>query len=157
LAKQNNLLKIIIGENIMELTSNGKVVVVTSLFRMIFGGYLIGNDLYRFNDANSALQVLFIYGVIGLFATLFLISKRYGRLGLLCLIGWDVLFIGAQFVFTFLSASKLVDPGLHDPVTNWWSLLLMFSFALVTLIFSLRAYRETRHPNAYNLKSKKNA
>ena len=129
----------------MELTSNGKVVVVTSLFRMIFGGYLIGNDLYRFNDANSALQVLLIYGVIGLFATLFIVSKRHGRFGLLGLIGWDVLFIGAQFVFTFLSVSKLVDPGLHDPVTNWWSLLLTFSFALVTLIFSLRAYRETRH------------
>ena len=99
----------------MELTSNGKVVVVTSLFRMIFGGYLIGNDLYRYNDANSALQVLFIYGVIGLFATLFIVGKRYGRLGLLGLIGWDVIFIGAQFVFTFLSVSKLVDPGLHDP------------------------------------------
>jgi hypothetical protein len=67
----------------MELTSNGKVIVVTSLFRMIFGGYLIGNDLYRFNDANSALQVLLIYGVIGLFATLFIVGKRHGRFGLL--------------------------------------------------------------------------
>jgi len=126
----------------MELTRNGKVVVVTSLFRMIFGGYLIGNDLYRFNDANSALEVLLIYGVIGIFAALFIVSKRHGRFGLLGLIGWDFLFIGAQFVFTFLSVSKLVDPGLHDPLTNWWSLLLMFSFSLVTLIFSLRAYRE---------------
>ena len=126
----------------MELTRNGKVVVVTSLFRMIFGGYLIGNDLYRFNDANSALQVLLIYGVIGLFAALFIVSKRHGRFGLLGLIGWDALFIGAQFVFTFLSITKLTDPGLHDPLTNWWSLLLMFSFSLLTLIFSLRAYRE---------------
>ncbi len=126
----------------MELTRNGKVVVVTSLFRMIFGGYLIGNDLYRFNDANSALEVLLIYGVIGLFASLFIVSKRHGRFGLLGLIGWDVLFIGAQFVFTFLSITKLTDPGLHDPLTNWWSLLLMFSFSMLTLIFSLRAYRE---------------
>ncbi len=126
----------------MELTRNGKVVVVTSLFRMIFGGYLIGNDLYRFNDAKSALEVLLIYSVIGLFASLFIVSKRHGRFGLLGLIGWDVLFIGAQFVFTILSISKLVDPGLHDPLTNWWSLLLMFSFSLLTLIFSLRTYRE---------------
>lgn len=132
----------------MELTGNGKIVIVTSLFRMIFGGYLIGNDLYRFNDANSALQVLLIYGVIGLFATLFIVGKRIGRYGLLGLIGMDILFIGAQIVFMFLSVSKLVDPGLHDPVTNWWSLLLMFSFALVTLIFSLRAYRETNLANA---------
>ena len=131
----------------MELTRNGKVVVVTSLFRMIFGGYLIGNDLYRFNDANSALEVLLIYGVIGLFAALFIVSKRHGRFGLLGLIGWDALFIGAQFVFTFLSVTKLTDPGLHDPVTNWWSLVLMFSFSLVTLIFSLRAYREIKLSN----------
>jgi len=123
----------------MELTRNGKVVVVTSLFRMIFGGYLIGNDLYRFNDANSALEVLLIYGVISLFATLFIVGKKYGLLGL---IGMDILFIGSQIVFTILSVSKLVDPGLHDPLTNWWSLLLMFSFSLLTLIFSLRAFRE---------------
>lgn len=127
----------------MELTRNGKGVVVTSLFRMIFGGYLIGNDLYRLNDANSALEVLLIYGVIGLFAALFVVSKRHGRFGLLGLIGLDVLFIGAQVVFTFLSVSKLTDPGLHDPVTNWWTLLLMFAFSLVTLIFSLKANRET--------------
>jgi hypothetical protein len=126
----------------MELTRNGKVVVVTSLFRMIFGGYLIGNDLYRFNDANSAFEVLLIYGVISLFATLFIVGKRYGRYGLLGLIGMDILFIGSQIVFTILSVSKLVDPGLHDPLTNWWSLLLMFSFSLLTLIFSLRAFRE---------------
>jgi hypothetical protein len=141
----------------MELTSNGKVVVVTSLFRMIFGGYLIGNDLYRFNDANSALQVLLIYGVIGLLAALFVISKKRGRLAILGLIGWDALFIGAQVIFTFLSVSKLTDPGLHDPVTNWWSLLLMLFFSLVTLAFSLRAYRETRPSNAYNLKSSINS
>ncbi len=127
----------------MELTWNGKLIVVTSLFRMIFGGYLIGNDLYRFNDANSAMEVLLIYGVIGLFTTLFIVSKRHGRFGLLGLIGWDILFIGAQLVFTFLSVTKLTDPGLHDPIANWLSLVLMFSFSLVTLIFSLRANRET--------------
>jgi hypothetical protein len=137
----------------MELTRNGKVVVVTSLFRMIFGGYLIGNDLYRLNDANSALEVLLIYGVIGLFVALFVVSKRYGRFGLLGLIGLDVLFIGAQFVFTFLSVSKLTDPGLHDPVTNWWTLLLMFAFSLATLIFSLRANRETNLSRTHMRKS----
>ena len=100
----------------MELTRNGKVVVVTSLFRMIFGGYLIGNDLYRLNDVNSALEVLLIYGVIGLFAALFVASKRHGRFGLLGLISLDVLFIGTQFVFTFLSVSRITDPGC---MTQW--------------------------------------
>ncbi len=126
----------------VELTRSGKALVVTLLFRLLFGGYLIGMDQYRFNDVESALTVLLIYGLIDLFATLFIVSNRHGRVGLLGLIGWDVLFIGAQFVFTFLSITKLTDPGLHDPVANWWSLLLMFSFSLVTLIFSLRAYRE---------------
>ena len=127
----------------MNLTKIGKVLVVTLLFRLLFGGYLIGMDQYRFSDVESALTVLLIYGVIGLFATLFIVGKRYGRYGLLGLIGMDVLFIGSQIVFTILSVSKLVDPGLHDPLTNWWSLLLMFSFSLLTLIFSLRAYRES--------------
>jgi hypothetical protein len=125
----------------MELKKNGKIVVVISLFRLLFGGYLIGNDLYRFNDANSALQVLIIYGLIGLFATHFISGKRSG---LFCLIGLDILFIIAQIVFTILSISKLVDPGLHDPITNWWSLLLMSFFSIMSLLFSLKAVRETR-------------
>lgn len=125
----------------MEFNRFGKVVIVTSLFRLLYGGYLIGNDLYRFNDANSALQVLLIYGLIGFFTSLFVSGKRYG---LFCLIGLDILFIIAQSVFSILTLSKIIDPGLHDPLTNWWSMVLMIFFSLMSLIFSLKTSKESR-------------
>ena len=125
----------------MELTWSGKALVVTLLFRLLFGGYLMGMDQYLFDDVESALTVLFIYGLIGIFATLFLLGKRYG---LLCIIGLDAIFIALQSVFTIAALGKTVDAGLHDPVTNWWATLLMFLFSLLTLIFAFRIYRETR-------------
>ena len=125
---------------IMELTGSGKALIVTLLFRLLFGGYLIGMDQYRFNDGESALTVLLIYGLIGLFATRFISGRRDGLLGL---IGLDSIFIVLQSVFTILSLSKIVDPGLHDPVVNWWAALLMCLFSVLTILFSLRSLRET--------------
>jgi len=125
----------------MDFTRFGRVVIVTSLFRLLYGGYLIGNDLYRFDDGNSALQVLFIYTLVGFFTTLFVSGKKSG---LFCLIGLDSLFIIAQVIFIFLSLSKLIDPGLHDPLRNWWSMLFMIFFSLMSLIFSLKTIRESR-------------
>jgi hypothetical protein len=125
---------------LVELTRSGKVLVVTLLFRLLFGGYLIGMDQYRFNDGESALTVLLIYGLIGLFATRFISGRRDGLLGL---IGLDAIFIVLQTVFTILTLSQIVDPGLHDPLVNWWAALLMYLFSLLTFIFSLRANRET--------------
>jgi len=123
----------------VELTWSGKALVGTLLFRSIFGGYLIGMDQYRFNDAESALTVLLIYGLIDIFATLFLLSKRYGLLGI---IGLDVIFIISQSVFTIAALSKIADAGLHDPLKNWWATLLMFLFSILTLIFAFKTYRE---------------
>jgi hypothetical protein len=125
----------------VELTRSGKGLIVTLLFRLIFGGYLVAMDQYRFDDVNSALTVLVIYGLIGLFATLFISGKNDG---LLCLIGLDTIFILSQFVFTILSISQIVDPGLHSPLTNWWGTLLMALFSGLTILFSLRAIRETK-------------
>ena len=125
----------------MELTWSGRALVVTLLFRSIFGGYLIGMDQYLFDDVESALTVLFIYGLIGIFATLFLLGKRYGLLGI---IGLDAIFIALQSVFTIAALGKTVDAGLHDPVTNWWATLLMFLFSILTLIFAFKIYRDTR-------------
>jgi hypothetical protein len=59
----------------MELTENGRVLVATLLFRLLFGGYLIGLDQFHFNDVESALTVLLIYGLVGIFAVLFLLGK----------------------------------------------------------------------------------
>jgi hypothetical protein len=134
----------------VELAWSGKVLVVTLLFRLLFGGYLIGMDQYRFNDVESALTVLLIYGLIGIFATMFILGTRYGLLGL---IGLDAIFIISQSVFTILTLCKLVDPGLHNPLVNWWATLLMCLFSVMTIIFSLKADRETNLSRAYNLES----
>src|SRR5512133_3045366 len=98
-------------KNIVKFTWSGKGLVVTLLFRLLFGGYLIGMDQYRFNDVESALTVLLIYGLIGLIATRFICGKRDGLLGL---IGLDAIFIVLQSVFTMLTLSQIVNPGLHD-------------------------------------------
>ena len=49
----------------VELTWNGKALVVTLLFRLLFGGYVVGMDQYHFNDLESAWTVLVIYALIG--------------------------------------------------------------------------------------------
>ena len=134
----------------VKLTWSGKALVVTLLFRLLFGGYLAGMDQYSFNDVESALSVLLIYGLIGIFATLFLLGKRYGLKGI---IGIDIIFVILQSVFTIVTLSQIVDPGLHDPLVNWWATLLMYLFSLLTIIFSLRAYRETNLSRAHIPKS----
>ncbi|MCJ7488979.1 MAG: hypothetical protein MUO87_02375, partial [Thermoplasmata archaeon] len=101
----------------------------------------IGMDQYRFDDVESALTVLLVYGLIGIFATLFLLGKRYGLLGIM---GLDVIFIVVQSVFTIVTLSQIADAGLHDPLTNWWATLLMYLFSLLTLMFAFRIYRETQ-------------
>jgi hypothetical protein len=122
----------------MELTRSGKALVVTLFFRLLFGGYLIGTDLYNYHDADSALTVLLIYGLIGIFAALFISGKKYGLMGIIAL---DVVFIVSQSVFTVLALSQMVDAGLHDPIANWWTALLMYLFSLLTLIFATEIYR----------------
>lgn len=134
----------------VRLTGSGKALVVTLLFRLLFGGYLAGMDQYSFNDVESALTVLLVYGLIGIFVTLFLLGKRYGLKGI---IGLDVIFIIIQSVFTIVTLSQIVDPGLHDPLVNWWATLLMYLFSLLTIIFSIRAYRETNLSRAHIPKS----
>lgn len=134
----------------VRLTGSGKALVVTLLFRLLFGGYLAGMDQHSFNDVESALTVLLVYGLIGIFVTLFLLGKRYGLKGI---IGLDVIFIIIQSVFTIVTLSQIVDPGLHDPLVNWWATLLMYLFSLLTIIFSIRAYRETNLSRAHIPKS----
>ena len=77
----------------MELTWSGKALIVTLLFRLLFGGYLMGMDQYRFNDVDSALTVLVIYGLIGAFAAVFLLGKRFGLAGIIVLEAVFVVFV----------------------------------------------------------------
>ena len=124
----------------MELTWSSKALVATLLFRMLFGGYLMGMDQYSFNDVGSALTVLVIYGLIGVFATLFLLGKRFG---LIAIIALDTVFIVLQSVFTIASLSQITDPGLHNPIANWWATLLMFTFSILTIVLAIKTKRDT--------------
>ena len=130
----------------MELTWSSKALIVTLFFRLLFGGYLIGMDQYFFNDVESALTVLLIYGLIAIFAVMFLLGKRYGIIGI---IGLDVVFIILQSLFIVATLSQTADAGLHDPLANWWATLLMYLFSLLTLTFAIKIYKETSvHLNA---------
>ena len=124
----------------MELTWSSKALVATLLFRMLFGGYLMGMDQYSFNDVGSALTVLVIYGLISVFATLFLLGKRFG---LIAIIALDAVFIVLQSVFTIASLSQITDPGLHDPIANWWATMLMFMFSILTIALAIKTKRDT--------------
>ncbi len=124
----------------MEITWNGKALIVTLLFRLLFGGYIVGMDQYHFNDIESALTVLLIYTILGIFAALYLLGKRYGIIGMM---GLDVVFIIMQFAFIIVALGQIADVGLHDPLANWWATLLMVLFSLLTIVFSIRVYKET--------------
>jgi hypothetical protein len=120
---------------------SGKALVVTMLFQLLFGGYLIARDFYAYDDTGSALTVLAIYVLLGVFTTLFLFGGKLGLAGILWL---STILIIFHAVFVIITSFGHVDAGLHDPMANWWSTLLRYPFFVLTLIFSLRIYRERR-------------
>jgi hypothetical protein len=124
------------------LTSSGIALVVTQLFRLIFGGYLIGLDQFHYNDLESAFSVFVIYVLIGIFTTLFLLGKK--KSGLVGLIALTAILIVMQsiYIVVFL-AQTTPDPSLHDPIANWWATILYYIFALLTFVFAIRVRRET--------------
>ena len=124
----------------VKLTSSGKALVATMLFQLLFGGYLSAKDLYAYNDMGSGLTVLVIYVLLGVFTAMFLFGGRLGLDGILWL---STILIIFHTVFVFLSFGP-VDAGQHDPFANWWAALLRYPFFLLTLIFSVRIYRESR-------------
>jgi hypothetical protein len=124
----------------VKLTSSGKALVVIMLFQLLFGGYLIAKDYYAYDDTGSALTVLVINVLLGVFTTMFLFGKRLGLAGILWLSTILIIFHTVFFVVSF----GTVNAGLHDPLANWWATLLRYPLFLLTLIFSIRAYRERR-------------
>ena len=132
----------------MNQTWNSKVLTIMLLFRFLFGGYIAGMDQYLFNDIDSAWTVVTIYVLTGIFFSLYL----YGRLsGLKALIGLDAVFFSLNLLYTALSVGRIIDPGLHDPFADVWLTLIQISFSLVTLVYSIKLYRESSSP--LNVKS----
>jgi hypothetical protein len=123
------------------LTNSGLALVVTQLFRLIFGGFLMGKDLYEFHDFESAITVLLIYGLIAILTALFLQGRRNGLIGLVALSAILIL-LQTIYVIAFL-AQPTVDPSIHDPIANWWATLLTYVFPLLTIAFAMKVNRET--------------
>jgi len=120
------------------LTGNGKALVVTLLFRLLFGGYLVGKDQFYFNDFESALTVLLINVLLGLSVTLFLLGRRYGLIGVM---GLSAFIIISQSIFLVVAFVQ-PEARVHDPLDNWWAILLYYLFSSLAIVFSIRAYRE---------------
>ena len=77
----------------------------------------------------------------GIFAALILLGKRYGVTAVL---GLSVVLIILQSIFILLALGQIIDPGMHDPLDNWWATLLRYLFSILTLALSIKAYRETK-------------
>ncbi len=123
------------------LTSYGIALVVTQLFRLLFGGYLAGLDQFHYNDLESAWTVFAIYVIIGLLTTLLLIGRK--KPSLLGLIALSVILVIMEslYVIIYLTAS-VPDPSWHDPFASWWALVSNYAFPLLTFLFAIKVYKE---------------
>ena len=122
------------------LSTYGLALVVTQLFRLLYGGYLMGLDQFYYNDAESALTVLAIYSIVGILTAMFLLGKRYGLLGLVIL---SAVLLVAQVLYTAAYFSLPVpDSSWHNPTANWFSLVSIFLFPILTILFGIGVYRE---------------
>ena len=123
------------------LTNCGIALVVTQLFRMLFGGYLAGLDQFYYNDLESVWTVFGTYVLIGILTALFLVGRR--RPGLLGLIALSVILVIMESLYIFIYVTAPVpDPSWHDPFASWWALVSNYAFPLLTLLLALRVYRE---------------
>lgn len=129
------------NENEIRLSRNGITLVVILMFCLLLGGYFIGMDLYHYNDPDSAMSVLVLYSLMGIFGALFLLGKRYGLVGLMGLSGFLMV---AQVIYVIMFiAQTATEPGWHDPSANWFVTGLDILFSLLVLVFSFKVYKET--------------
>jgi hypothetical protein len=129
----------------MELTKSARSLVLTLWFCLLFAGYVIGMDQYRFDDVGSALTVLLIYLLLAIFAAMWLAGKRSGLVGVMAL---EIIFILLQATFLVATLGQLLDAGVHNPVDNWWAAILQILFSVLVLTFSTQVYRETQPARA---------
>ena len=130
------------GNRAFALSGSGKALVITQLFRLLFGGYLIGTDLYHYDDAGSALTVAVIYVLLGIFTAMFILRKKFGLGGILWL---SIILIVFNTVFTILAMTGTVEAGLHSPADNWITNIFRYLFFVLTLVFAVRVQRETKN------------
>ena len=121
----------------MNLSDNGRILTTILIFRMIFGGYIIAMDQYKYSDPDSAWTVLIIYALMGVFAALYLSGKRVGLKGL---IGLESIFLILNTVFIVIAVGGFADVGMHSPLENIWETALRYVFSILTLLYSIKAY-----------------
>ena len=123
------------------LTRSGIALVVTQLFRLLFGGYLIGFDMYYYNDLESAVSVFLIYVIVGILTTLFLLNKK--KPGLIGLIALSVVLIIMQSLYIMVYFSTPTpDPSWHNPIPSWWATVSNYAFPILTLVFAMKVIKE---------------
>ena len=128
-------------EQIAVLTTSGIALVVIQIFRLLFGGYLVGLDQYHYNDLESAISVFVIYSIVGILTSLYLLGKK--KISLLGLIILSILLLVMQIIYIGVYVSApFPDPSWHSPFLNWWATVANFLFPLLTLIFAIKIYRE---------------
>ena len=128
-------------EHWTRLTRSGRALLITQVIRLLFGGYLAIQDQYLYHDTESAVTVLMIYILLGIFTAMFLFQKRGGLLGIL---GLSIILILFNTVFTLLALGGTIAAGMHDPLDNWWATVLRYVFFGFTLVFAIRVQRDTR-------------
>ena len=123
------------------LSKSAIVLIAIQLFRLLFGGYLIGFDLYFYDDLESAITVFLIYFIISVFTVFLLIDKK--KAGLVGLIALSAILLIMQFVYLIIFYSQTtIDPSLHDPGKNLLATIANLLFPLFTLAFAIKVYRE---------------
>ena len=123
------------------LSKSGIVLVAIQLFRLFFGGYLIGFDLYFYDDLESAITVFLIYFIIGVFTVFLLIGKK--KAGLVGLIALSGILLIMQFVYLIVFYSQTtIDPSLHDPGKNLLATIANLLFPLFTIALAIKVYKE---------------
>jgi len=100
-------------------------------------------DQYRYDNVGSAWTVLLISVLIGVFTSIYLYGKRFGLKGL---IGLEIIFLLLNTVFIIIALGRFADVGMHSPLDKSWETLLRYTFSLLMLLFSMRAYREPLAP-----------
>jgi hypothetical protein len=123
----------------MDLTRNEKALIITLLFRFLFGGYIGGMDQYLFKDTGSAQTVILIYVVTGILFSLYLFGRR---MGLKTLIGLEFIMLILNVLYTVSSIIGMFDPGLHDPLSDVWLTISQILFSAITLLYAILVYRE---------------
>ena len=100
----------------LQLSRTSIFLLVTMLFYLLFAGFIVAVDLYYYNDPDSAVSVLMIYGLMGILTSIYIAGKRYGLIGLI-IISAVLLVSQVGYIIAYVTA-PVIDPSAHSPFAN---------------------------------------